>query len=130
MSRGNVLSRTVSPQFSPRQDLRNIPVSSEEGPRASGLRCSRVNSVMSSLCIWRMPAWLCGFYSELLRGSNVHREVISFSANIINWAKKEKFCQLGGAPPLSLFSSWFCTAFITITESVNSLGRWSIYKEN
>lgn len=44
--------------------------------------------------------------------------------------QKEKFCQLGGAPPLSLFSSWFCTAFITITESVNSLDRWSIYKEN
>lgn len=44
--------------------------------------------------------------------------------------QKEKFCQLGGAPPLSLFSSWFCTAFITITESVNSLDRQSIYKEN
>lgn len=90
-SQGDVLSRAGFPRFSPLQDLQMTPVFSEEGPRASGLRCSRVHSVMSFLCIRRMPTWLCGFYSELLCGSSVHSEVISFSVSIVNWAKKRNF---------------------------------------
>lgn len=103
----------------------------QEGGRGtfcSGLWC--ISSVKSCLCIWRTPIWLCGFCRELLYGNNLPSEVVSLTMRETKLGQIEKFCQLGGAPPLNLFLSWFCTALVTISECVRSFNRWPVNKEN
>lgn len=100
----------------------------EEEPSVSGLWC--INSVMSCQRVWRIPFWFCGFCRELLYGNNLPSEVVSLTTCKTKLGQIEKFCQLGGGPPLSLFLSWFSTALVTITESLSSFNRWPVYKEN
>lgn len=77
-----------SPSFSPDQDFW---VSLEDKTYGSGSLCSRISGVMSGPCIWWMPIWHCGFYSELLCGSNLLSEIFFLSVSKINWAKKRNF---------------------------------------
>lgn len=101
---------------------------SGRGTFCSGLWC--ISSVKSCLCIWRTPIWLCGFCRELLYGNNLPSEVVSLTMRETKLGQIEKFCQLGGASPLNLFLSWFCTALVTISECVRSFNRWPVNKEN